>query len=148
MSLLHELVSKVGRVAVLVNPAAATTTEITLQGVQDAARAIGLQIHVLNASTSREIDAAFATLQREDLDGLFVAPDSFFSGAIAQQTATKSREDFRAYPHASGRLEQIRTCSSETNGKGPRSRTWFAPSSRPSPASLVHVSWWSGPSCG
>jgi hypothetical protein len=92
MSLLHELVSKVGRVAVLVNPAAATTTEITLQGVQDAARAIGLQIHVLNASTSREIDAAFATLQREDLDGLFVAPDSFFSSRRAQLVTLAARD--------------------------------------------------------
>jgi putative ABC transport system substrate-binding protein len=79
MSFLHELVPKAGRIAVLVNPASATTAEITLQAVQDAARAIGLQIQVLNASTSREIDAAFATLQREHLDGLFVAPDSFFS---------------------------------------------------------------------
>ena len=53
------------RVAVLVNPANATRAESTLRDVEAAARAMGLQIHVLNASTSREIDAAFATLVRE-----------------------------------------------------------------------------------
>ena len=46
---------------------------------QAAARAMGLQIQVLNASTSREIDVAFATLARERPDALFVATDPFFS---------------------------------------------------------------------
>ena len=92
MSFLHELVPKAGRIAVLVNPASATTAEITLQAVQDAARAIGLQIQVLNASTSREIDAAFATLQREHLDGLFVAPDSFFSIRRVQFVTLAARD--------------------------------------------------------
>ena len=73
LALLHELVPKAVRVAVLVNPANATIAETTLRDVQEAARAIGLQIHVLNASTSREIDAAFATLARERPDALFVA---------------------------------------------------------------------------
>jgi len=65
------------RVAVLVNPAN-TGTEPILRDVQDAARAIGLQTHVLNASTRDEIDAAFAALARERPDALIVAPDSFF----------------------------------------------------------------------
>jgi putative tryptophan/tyrosine transport system substrate-binding protein len=46
--------------------------------MEKAARVIGLQIHVLNASTSREIDAVFATLVREHLDALFVSPDAFW----------------------------------------------------------------------
>src|SRR5262249_34982331 len=58
--LLRELVPSADRVAVLVNPANVTTTETTLSDVEPAARAIGLQIQVFNASTSREIDAAFA----------------------------------------------------------------------------------------
>ena len=66
------------RVAVLVNPANATGTEATLRDVEAAARAMGLQIQVLNASTSREIDAAFATLVRERADALFVGADPFF----------------------------------------------------------------------
>ena len=53
-------------------------TEITLRDVEAAARAMGLQIQVLNASTSREIDAAFATLVRERPDALFVGSDPFF----------------------------------------------------------------------
>jgi putative ABC transport system substrate-binding protein len=65
LALLQELVPKASRVAVLLNPAGATVAETTLRGVQEAARIIGLQIQVVNASTSREIDAAFATLERE-----------------------------------------------------------------------------------
>jgi hypothetical protein len=49
-----------------------------LRGVQEAARVIGLQTNVLNASTSGEIEAVFATLARERPDALFVAPDAFF----------------------------------------------------------------------
>jgi putative tryptophan/tyrosine transport system substrate-binding protein len=78
LGLLHEMVPKAVSVAVLVNPANGTSPEATLREVKEAARAIGLQIQVLNASTSREIDAAFATLERERVDALFVAPDSFF----------------------------------------------------------------------
>ena len=63
--------------AVLVNPANAATTETTLRDVEAAARAMGLQIQVLNASTSREIDAAFATFVRERPDALFVGGDAF-----------------------------------------------------------------------
>jgi putative ABC transport system substrate-binding protein len=55
LELLHELVPAATRVAVLVNPANALTTETTLKDVAAPARAIGLQIQVLNASTSREI---------------------------------------------------------------------------------------------
>ena len=65
LGLLRELVPGAARVAVLLNPADATRAEFTLRDVETAARAIGLQIHVLNASTSREIDTAFATLVRE-----------------------------------------------------------------------------------
>ena len=57
LELLRELVPGAARVAVLVNPANATSTESTLRDVEPAARTIGLQIQVLNASTSREIDA-------------------------------------------------------------------------------------------
>jgi putative tryptophan/tyrosine transport system substrate-binding protein len=78
LELLRELVPKSARVAVLVNPANPTNTETTVRDVEVAARALGLQIQVLNASTSREIDAAFATLGRERPDALFVGNESFF----------------------------------------------------------------------
>ena len=78
LGLLHELVPKAVRVALLVNPTNAASTESTLRDVPEAARAIGLQIQVLNASTSREIEAAFATITHGRVDALFVGPDGFF----------------------------------------------------------------------
>jgi putative ABC transport system substrate-binding protein len=68
----------------LINPAAASSNETTVQSVQDAARILGLQVQVLNASSSTEIDAAFATLVRERPDALFVAPDAFFNSRRGQ----------------------------------------------------------------
>jgi putative ABC transport system substrate-binding protein len=78
LELLRELVPRAARVAVLVNSANAATAESTLRDVEAAARAVGLQIQVHNASTSREIDAAFTTFMRERPDALFVAADPFF----------------------------------------------------------------------
>jgi ABC-type uncharacterized transport system substrate-binding protein len=86
LDLLRELVPGAARVGVLVNPGNATTTESTLRDVEPAARAIGLQIQVLNASTSREIDAAFATFVRERPDAVFVGADSFFVSRRVQLT--------------------------------------------------------------
>jgi putative ABC transport system substrate-binding protein len=77
LQLLREMVPGAARIVVLVNPANATTTETTLRDVQPAARAMGLQIQVLNASTNREIDAAFATFVRERPDAVFVGIDPF-----------------------------------------------------------------------
>jgi putative ABC transport system substrate-binding protein len=84
LGLLHELVPKAVRVAVLVNPANATAAETTLREVQVGARVIGLQIQVLNASTSSEIEAAFAILAGERPDALFVAGDAFFNSRRVQ----------------------------------------------------------------
>jgi putative ABC transport system substrate-binding protein len=84
MALLHELAPKALRVAVLLNLANAAVTETTLRDVQEAARAIGLQIQVLNASMIGEIDAAFAVLAHDRPDALFVAPDNFFSSRRVQ----------------------------------------------------------------
>src|SRR6516165_6200797 len=79
LGLLHDLVPKAVRIAVLVNPANTPVAEITLRDIPEAARALGLQTHILNASASREIEAAFAALGREQADALFVAADSFFN---------------------------------------------------------------------
>jgi putative ABC transport system substrate-binding protein len=78
LELLCELVPGATRVAVLVNPANTLNTETTLRDVEPAARALGLQIQLLNASSSREIDTAFVTLVRERSDALFVGQDVFF----------------------------------------------------------------------
>jgi putative ABC transport system substrate-binding protein len=78
LELLRELVPAATRVAVLVNPLG-PTPESTLRDVEVAARTMGLQIQVLNASTSREIDTAFASFVRERPDALFVGTDPFFT---------------------------------------------------------------------
>jgi putative ABC transport system substrate-binding protein len=77
LGLLHQLVPEAVRVAVLLRPAN-VFAELILREVQEAARAMGLQTHVVNASTSREIDTAFAALARERPDALFVASDAFW----------------------------------------------------------------------
>jgi putative ABC transport system substrate-binding protein len=84
LGLLHDLVPKAVHVAVLVNPANVPVTEATLRDIPDAARAIGLQIQVLNASTSREIEAAFATFVHDRADALYVAGDVFFTSRRVQ----------------------------------------------------------------
>src|SRR5262249_30569677 len=84
LGLLRELVPKAVRVAVLVNPTNAMSTESTLRDVREAARPIGLQIQILNASTSREIEAAFATMAVDGADALFVGPDGFFAARRVQ----------------------------------------------------------------
>jgi putative tryptophan/tyrosine transport system substrate-binding protein len=84
LGLLHELVPKAVRVALLVNPTNTASAEPTLRNVPEAARAIGLQIRVLKASTSADIEAAFATVAIERPDALFVAPDGFFNARRVQ----------------------------------------------------------------
>jgi putative tryptophan/tyrosine transport system substrate-binding protein len=79
LELLRELVPAATRIGVLVNPASALNTESTLRDVESAARAMKLQIQVLNARTSREIDAVFATFVRERPDALFVNTDPFLN---------------------------------------------------------------------
>jgi putative ABC transport system substrate-binding protein len=91
LGLLHDLVPKVVRVAVLVNPANASTTEATLRDIPEAARTFGLQIQVLSASTGREIEEAFATLVRDRADALFVAPDLFFQSRRVQLATLAAR---------------------------------------------------------
>jgi ABC-type uncharacterized transport system substrate-binding protein len=79
LGLLREMVPGTARVAVLVNPANATTAESTVKDVQAAASALGLKIQIFTAGTIREIDAAFTNLVRERIEALFVSPDPFFN---------------------------------------------------------------------
>ena len=108
LELLRMLVPDATRVAVLVNPANAVNTEPTLRDVQSAARAMGLQIQVLRASTSGEISAAFATFARERPDALFVGPDIFFLSRrlqlahLATRYAIPAAYSARQYTEAGG----------------------------------------------
>jgi putative tryptophan/tyrosine transport system substrate-binding protein len=98
LELLREMVPRAARVAVLVNPTG-PTPEVTAMDVQAAATALGVQIQVLQASTSREIDFAFAVLARERPDALFVGTDPFFTVRRMQLTHLASRH---AIPAAYG----------------------------------------------
>jgi putative ABC transport system substrate-binding protein len=92
LALLHELIPKPARIAVIVNPANAPVTETTLRDVPEAARAVGLQVQVFSATTSSEIDAAFATIARDRADALFLAPDAFFTSRRVQFATLAARD--------------------------------------------------------
>src|SRR5262249_14573341 len=108
LGLLHDLLPKAVRIAVLVNPANAPVTEATLRDIPEAASALGLQIRVLNASTSREIEAAFTTLGRDPPDALLVARDGFFVSRRVQFAVLAVRHAIpaiyatREYPKVGG----------------------------------------------
>src|SRR6516225_9646326 len=108
LELLRELVPRATRVAVLVNPANVAATEIQLKDVDAAARAIGLQIQIHNASTSGEINAAFANFARERLDALLVSTGAFFLARRVQLTQLATKHAIpaiygsRAYAEAGG----------------------------------------------
>jgi len=92
LRLLHDMVPKAARVAVLVNPANTASAESALQGTKEAAAAIGLQLQIVNATTIGEIDAAFASFAQERPDALFVAADAFFNSRSAQFATLTARE--------------------------------------------------------
>jgi putative ABC transport system substrate-binding protein len=81
LEFVRELLPSATRIAVLISP---ISSEATLRDIEPAAHALGLRVQVLNASTPREIDAAFATLVRERLDALFLAADPFFTSRRVQ----------------------------------------------------------------
>jgi ABC-type uncharacterized transport system substrate-binding protein len=99
LELLRGLVPAASRVAVLVNPANASNSETTLRDVQSTARSLGLKIQIFNASTSGDINAAFATFARERPDALFVGIDAFFVSRRVQLTHLAARHAVPAtYP--------------------------------------------------
>jgi len=84
LGLLHELVPQAARVAIFINPANVSNAEALEREVKPAARDIGLQVQIVGARTSREIDAAFATLARDRPDAIFVGSDGLFNGRRVQ----------------------------------------------------------------
>jgi len=90
LELLHELVPGAVRVAVLVDPAY-PDSEAMVRDLAAAARAMGLQIQVFNATTSREINAAFVSLVRERPDALFVGGEPFLNSRRVQLVNLASR---------------------------------------------------------
>ena len=84
LELLRELLPGAVRIAVLNNPSDAAAAETTVREVEAGARAMGLQVQILNASSSNEIHAAFATIARERPDALFLGSDPFFTSRRVQ----------------------------------------------------------------
>jgi putative ABC transport system substrate-binding protein len=87
---------KAVRIAVLINPVNTAAAEAALRDIPAAALALGLQIQVLNASTSHEIEAAFATLVRAPADALFVTADGFFATRRVQLVTLATRHGIPA----------------------------------------------------
>jgi ABC-type uncharacterized transport system substrate-binding protein len=91
VEILLQLQTKPARIAVLLNPADPVVAETTLRDVQEAARAIALPIHILNASTNSEIDAAFAALASEGANALFVMSSNYFASRRVQLAVLAAR---------------------------------------------------------
>jgi putative ABC transport system substrate-binding protein len=106
LELIHELVPT-ATIAFLVNPTN-LTTETLLRNAQAAAHTLGLQLHVLQASTEHEFDAVFATLAELRAGGLLIAADPLFSSRIEQLAALTVRHavpaihQFREFAAAGG----------------------------------------------
>ena len=91
LQLLRELVPATSLVAVLVDPSSPTVVETTLRDLKPAAHAMGMEIRVLNASSSQEINAAFATFIRERPDALFVNTGPLFTARRVQLVTQAAR---------------------------------------------------------
>jgi putative ABC transport system substrate-binding protein len=108
LQLLHEVLPSTNTMALLVNPANASIAETTTKELHTAARILGLELHVLNASAERDFEAVFASLARLPPIGLIIAPDIFFGsrlsqlGALTLQHHVPAIHQFRAFPVAGG----------------------------------------------
>ena len=107
LELLHELVPQVTVFAALVNPKS-PNAEISTKDAQDAARTLGLQIHIVKASTADELDTAFATLAQFKAGALLIAPDGLFItnanqiAVLAARYGIPASHEFRVFPAAGG----------------------------------------------
>src|SRR5215813_1367512 len=96
LRLLHDMLPRAVRVAVLVNPGNVSNTQTTVHVVQEAAHSLGLQIEIVNATTISEIDATFASFARERPDALLVHPDAFFVSRAVQFATLAARDKIPA----------------------------------------------------
>jgi putative ABC transport system substrate-binding protein len=107
LEILHELVPKTTQIGVLVNPRNPNSQTITTE-LQTASRALGLQIHLVNAATIAEVGAAFTTLVQQDVGALVVAADPFFTDqrealvTLAAQHALPTIYEWREFAAAGG----------------------------------------------
>ena len=108
LELLRELIPKANIIALLVNPTSPFITESISKDLQSAARALGLQLHIQNASTERDFDTVFANLVQLRADALVIAPDAMFIsrseqlGALTLRHAVPAITQFREFAAAGG----------------------------------------------
>jgi len=108
LELLRELVPKATTIATLVNPANPALVEPYLETLQPVARSLGVQLHVLNASTDRDLETVFASLAQLRAGGLLIMPDVFFTtraeqlAALSLRHAVPSIYEYRPFAAAGG----------------------------------------------
>jgi putative ABC transport system substrate-binding protein len=108
LELLHELLPKSATMALLVNPTNPVNVDFNSRGLREAARILGLQLHVLHASTERDFDTVFATLAQLRADGLVIGPDPLFVSrteslaALALRHAVPTIFQYREFTQAGG----------------------------------------------
>jgi putative ABC transport system substrate-binding protein len=107
LGLLHELVPQAATIGFLLDPNF-PSAEDQAKDMQEAGRAVGLQIHVLRANTDREIEAAFETIAQHRIAALAVAASPFFDTrrntlvALAARYAVPTMYHFREFAAAGG----------------------------------------------
>jgi putative ABC transport system substrate-binding protein len=92
LAILRELMPTATTIAVLVNPTSPALTEQTLNGLQPGAQALGMQLHIVQASTERDFDPAFETMVQLRADALAIGPDLFFNSKLEQLAARALRQ--------------------------------------------------------
>jgi putative ABC transport system substrate-binding protein len=97
LAILRELMPTATTIAVLVNPTSPVLTEQTLDGLQPAVRALGMQFHIVEASTERDFDPAFATMVQLRADALVIGLDLFFTSKVDQLAARALRQALPAF---------------------------------------------------
>jgi putative ABC transport system substrate-binding protein len=108
LALLRELLPTANIIALLVNPTSPLIAETVSRDLQSAASALGLQLHIVQASTERDLESAFETLMQRQARGLVIAPDAFFIGqsehlaALAVRHAVPAITQFRDFAAAGG----------------------------------------------
>jgi putative tryptophan/tyrosine transport system substrate-binding protein len=108
LELMHEFIPTATVMALLVNPISPTLSETNIRDLQAAAHTLGLQLHVLRASTERDFDIVFATLAQSRADGLVIGNDAFFVNqseqlaTLALYHAVPTIFQFRAFAAAGG----------------------------------------------
>jgi putative tryptophan/tyrosine transport system substrate-binding protein len=124
VELLHQVVPGTSSMALLINPTSPTLTKTAIEDAQAAARSLGLELHVLNASTERDFDVVFANLIQLRAGGLVIGSDAFFSSRMEQLAALAARHavptvyQYREFAAAGGLMSYGGSLTNAFRGAG------------------------------